>query len=102
MFSLSQEPEEKPTKMTCIESAVLVFASRHVRSLRSDTSKLTKGSFSTDILSIPLVWKRFPIFKQVAFLSSFTGGCCCAVSLSYGIEDIHVYELPSFWIIDLY
>ncbi|KAG6553003.1 hypothetical protein Mapa_005340 [Marchantia paleacea] len=61
---LMVEPEEKTTKMTCIESAVLVFASRHVRRLRSDTSKLTKGSFSTDILSIPLVWKRFPIFKQ--------------------------------------
>ncbi|KAL2634369.1 hypothetical protein R1flu_005848 [Riccia fluitans] len=55
---------EKPSEMTCIESTVVVLASRHMRRSQGETINLTAGSFATDILSIPLVWKHFPALKQ--------------------------------------
>ncbi|KAL3693449.1 hypothetical protein R1sor_007100 [Riccia sorocarpa] len=55
---------EKPTEMSCIESTVVVLASRYMRRSGSETVKLTAGSFATEVLSIPLVWKQFPALKQ--------------------------------------
>ncbi|CAM6100980.1 unnamed protein product [Calypogeia fissa] len=61
---LTVGPDEGTNKASCIESAVFVLASRNAQRAQSGISKLTKWSFATDILSIPLLWQRFPTFKQ--------------------------------------